>query len=1144
MVRFFFCLLLTLTTLCSNGQVVINELCAANGDVIYDPDYFEFPGWIELHNYSDTSLDVSDYRLTNDPSQPDKWRIPEGTSIASRGHLLIWCDEMNEGLHTNFKIDADGEEVILSNGEGKVLDRIIFPEHPVNISYGRSVDRGPRWAFFSKPTPGKSNSTTPAYVRLNAPIFHLQPGRYTSPQVVVIEKPESSVQIRFTTDGSEPDETSPIYTSPFSIAATTVIKAKAFAKGLIPSETISATYFVNEHPSSLPVISISTKPEYLEDNQIGIYVDGENGIAGNCTDVPVNWNREWNRHAVIEYFEKDGSRKLEQHVDIRIGGACSRNNPQKSLVLKARDKYGSKTIDYKFFSTKQISKFGGLTLRNSGNDFRYTMFRDALLQTIPVGKMDIDYQAYQPAAVYINGTYWGIMNIREKIDADYFESNFAISEDDLELYQANGHALIGSRHQHDSYLNGLYQIDLSTPEAFDYIDRHIDVQEYINYLTCEIYYGNIDWPGNNLKFWRQPSQDGKFRWLLWDIDHGFGLDRYLGPPTHPTLEYATDPNSSEWANPWWATRHLNLLLHNPKFRSMLAQTMMTSLSTTFKPERVEALINQFEERIKSEVPYHLERWGLSYDQWQAEVNRLKEFAWERNAFMREHIGSFFQLENQIQLSVEKIPSTGGDVILNGVKDEGNADVLCPKDSGFKLEAENSPGYKFSHYKVIQQDGEVIDFIERKSEWRYFDQGTEPAPEWREKGYNDSEWSQGSGEFGYGDGDEDTVVNEGSEDNRYITTYFRHAFHVEDTVGFGRLVGSVLFDDGVIIYLNGEEVFRSNMPAGQITNETLASLERPNERSYLNFIIAKGKVLPGLNVIAVEIHQFSQTSTDMSFDLDLKTHRLGEETERVSTSPLLEGIAFGDVRVEVHFVPVSPPSGIVINEIASQNKTYRDEFGDKDDWIEIYNNGTDTVDLADFFVSDKLNNKTKHRIAKSRNGETLIEPGAYKLLWADGDVNQGPLHLSFKLSADGEAFGIYRMIGDDIIKIDEVRFPKQPEGSSLSRIPDVTGDFVTTGHPTPMEANVHRVFDASDVDPVVASKSLRPFPNPFRDVFKINTDRADVTYSIMDSRGRTIINHEHYIPGSHILLKDYSPGLYLLRVNSGRISILHRIIKIE
>ncbi len=1124
-VRFVFSLILFSCASSLMGQVVINEICAANGDVIYDPRYFNFSGWIELHNKGAGQADVGGYYLSDDPTDRGKWRIPAGTTIPARGFLMIWCDGMYSGVHTNFNLDSDGETVILSNASMSETDRITFPEQHLNVSYGRTTDGGSTIGYLVQPSPGAQNNSATGMVRLENPEFSLKAGKYSGQQQISIRHGLPGVQIRYTIDGSEPTSGSALYSNAVSVSRTTTLKAKAFLENYIPSKTEVKTYFINERGFTLPVVSLSLRPEYLTDNKIGIYVDGNNGVAGNCIDRPVNWNQDWHRHASFEYFDKSGSKFLDHEVDIRIGGACSRNNPQKSFAIKARDKYGRKTIDHEFFTTKDMGSVGGLMLRNSGNDFWYTMFRDALLHTLPLGEMDIDYQAYQPSILYLNGNYWGIQNIREKIDADYIESNFGISRDDLDLIETWGNALEGTNQHYFVYIDSLQKIDLSSPEAFAFLNRYVDVQELINYLTAEIYYANTDWPGNNIKFWRQRSNGGKFRWILWDTDFGFGLYSDQSYPSHPTLHFATATNGPDWPNPPSSTLHLRLLLENPDFRNKFVQTLTTSLSTTFHPERVIRMIDSFQENLRTEMPHHATRWGISMSNWNWEVERLRAFARERNSFMQGYIAEFFGYSDQVRVSAQAFPLGSGNVTLNGITSKETVDgAVYFKGLPLEVRPAAAPGYKFTHYKIVKQENTPVPLISRGDLWRYHDGGDLMSDEWKAESFDHATWQEGEAQLGYGDGDEKTVVSFGDNpSNKHITTWFRKVFSIADTTSLGQLTGSVLYDDGAVIYFNGEEIYRGNMPEGTITSNTYAVEAIPVETTYYTFSIPKGKIKPGENTIAVEVHQNGPSSSDISFDLDLRTFRSGAITESTVTTAEYSDIANSDVAISAYFEPVSLQEGLVINEFSASNNTYQDEVGESDDWIEVYNNGSEPIDIAGFFITDNLNNKTKHRIQRGRDNETIIQPGEYRIIWADEQTFQGPLHVNFKLSADGEQIGIYQMTGASLHKVDEIVFAAQMTNTSYSRIPNITGPFLETSKVTPSEVNVFEV-----PTPVEASISsmIDVFPNPSESLVNVIVSRPVDFLRVYSMDGKLVESVGSFV-GERTVLKGTVPkGLYM------------------
>jgi hypothetical protein len=1120
------------------AQIVINEICPANADLLYDSKYYNFSGWVELYNPGNASVNIGGYYLSDDPAKPTKWRIPGGTNISANGFLLIWCDDQNFGLHTNFSMDSDGEDLVLSNSSVELLSKITFPKQYTNVSYGRPTDGALSWAHLVNPTPGAKNKIESGTEQLHTPEISLKSGRYNGSQSVTLSHDESNVEIRFTTDGSEPNSSSPVFSNAISISTTSNLKARAFKNGWLPSKTEVHSYFIGEHTFTLPVVSISTQQSYLWDDKIGIYTNGTNGVTGNCQNTPFNWNQDWDRHAQIEFFDKDGSKLFDQSVDIRIGGACSRSAPQKSLVIKARDKYGSNSINEKLFSEKEHSSYGGFILRNSGNDFWSTMFRDAVLQHITVGQLGVDYLAYEPKIFYLNGQYWGIQNVREKIDADYFKTNYDIDKGDLDLGEWTI-ALEGSVSGFTNYIAKLQSMDITSAEAFEYIDNTIDVQEFINYNVAEIFYCNTDWPGNNVKYWRQRSTNGKWRWIFWDLDLAFAMYENISYATHPTLDFATATDGPGWPNPPWSTLHLRLLLQNPEFRTRFIQTMTTSLSTTFESGRVISTINGFQNRIKNEMVFHLNRWGLSLSNWNNEVQRMRDFTVQRNAFMSGHIQSFFGLNESVKMDMSVLPINAGKISINGILTDQMKNGDYFKGLPYSMQAKAETGFRFKEWNITKTSTKRISLVKEGSQWKYFDLGVLPDTQWNNDQFEDSTWSEGTARLGYGEGTEKTVVGFGPDpEHKYITTYFRKTFNVVDTIDFEALQAKILFDDGAVVYMNGKEIFRGNMPQGEVLETTLAT-DVAVENLFVPFSIPKGIVRPGLNLIAIEIHQAAGTSSDLSFDFQMGTQKLGTEISFTSTDGIFRDTANSDIFVTAKFEQVEAIDGIVINEFSSIGTDLLDEDDESEDWIELYNASPSPVNLAGLYITDNFSNKTKYQIKADPENKTIIPSGGYAILWADEELSEGPLHVNFKLSSNGESIGLYQKVGDNFLELDQVSFTSQEENTTQSRIPNASGSFVKTIKATPMAAN--EFVTANEIE---GSANVFFSPNPTNgDV--VVTSQLDVDEITLYSSTGMFVRRFYDVSNNDLISVHSLPGgVYVAKILVNGKICTSRIVKID
>ena len=529
--------------------------------------------------------------------------------------------------------------------------------------------------------------------------FSKPPGFYDSPIIVFLSSELNGTTIYYTTDGSEPNQNSNQYSSPLTILKTTVIRAVSYRSGLCDSNLTTNTYFIKEK-STFPVISISTDPGNFFNPDTGIYMMGKNP----GTEIPyfdANFWQDWERPIHIEFFETDGQRVLDMNAGAKIFGAWSRANAQKSLAIFARKTYGKGNIDYKLFPDLTLDKFESIVLRNSGNDWSYTMFRDGLMQSLMKGT-NVDVQEYRPAVIFINGEYWGIQNIREKINEHFLASHSDANPDSIDLLELNDLVIQGSNTTYKSLLNFLGNADMSLKTSYDYIKLRMDVSNFIDYEIAEIYFDNTDWPGNNIKFWRPQRKDGKWRWILFDTDFGFGLFDVNGYK-HNTLDFATTANGQGYANQPWATFLLRKLLVNNNFKNEFINRFADLCNTNFNQDVVLKKINEFTTRLEPEIQKHLTRWNFSYSGWQREVERLKTFAKLRQAFLKKYFKEKFGLSGMYYLRFNKPEFEGGSIQVNSLKiSDFPWTGFYFKDVPLKIKAVSKPGFRFEGWKGDSQ----------------------------------------------------------------------------------------------------------------------------------------------------------------------------------------------------------------------------------------------------------------------------------------------------------------------------------------------------------------------------------------------------------------------------------------------------------
>ncbi|MBN1180939.1 MAG: CotH kinase family protein [Bacteroidales bacterium] len=1152
-----FVLLAGLLTNSIKSQIYINEFMASNSTSLFDNDYQAYSDWIELYNAGSTQIDIAGYYLTDDILEPLKWQFPGGITISAGGYLIVWADLEGLGNHTNFRLDSEGEQLLLFDNTGALVDSVSYGQQYNDLSYGRITDGGSQWSLFTKSTPNLANTTYPQNAIAPVPVFSPVAGFYSTSQSVTISTSDPSFQIRYTTDGTEPSASSTLYSGSITVSGTQVIRAKTFGNNYSPSISVSQTYFINETDFTFPVVSLSTTPANLWDNVIGIYVEGTNGVSGNCVNYPVNWNQDWERPLSIEYFDKRNEFMFQQNVGTKIYGGCTRALAQKSLAIIARNEYGKNSLDFPFFIDKPISSFKSIVLRNSGNDWDYTMFRDAYMQALVKDQMDVDYQAYQPSVVFINAQYWGIHGMREKINEHYIKANYGIDVDNIALMEWNSIAVYGSDTSYRNLITYLNSHSLADKNNYKYVTERIDINEYVNYMITQIFIGNTDWPGNNIKYWRPSSKIGKFRWILYDLDFGFGLyNSGSTVPSHNTLTFALETNGPDWPNPAWSTFLFRKLMENKEFKEYFAQQMDYHLNTTFSTPRMLELIDEMQAIIAPEMPAHIARWNApaDYSVWENNVNIMRTFANQRPAYMRQYLSAYLGKSGISNITIYNPDTAAGLVLING---NPIYDTLFNGDfiKGIPLSLSILPknGYNIAHWEITPNIQTENVLVSEGDTWKYLSDGSDQGDTWKFRNFDDASWSTGSAQFGYGDGDETTILNYGADaKNKYITYYFRNKV-VIDTSSFSpeKLTLRLMKDDGAVVYINNNEVLRSNLPTGEISYSTTATeaIGGDDETAYTEFTIDPSVLNSDTNIIAVEIHQVSVTSSDISFDLELKALSYTTGITAFSNAYPYTGNTEQGCIIRPVFENNNSYDSLYINEFMCENKnSIVDNRGQFDDWIEIYNASNKPINIAGLYLTDDLSIPARFVIPDGMPEQTTIQPNGFTVIWADDDTSQGPLHTNFKLDNDREQLALIQIIDTVVTIIDSLEFEQQYKDVSSGSYPDGTKTRMLFATVTPGAPNVYSPMRT--VEYPIAQKELIIYPNPTNGwiTIKLEDKNEDIAFSEIRIEIYTITGQLKYvktISNTALIetdMSNYDQGLYIIRILTGNEILTGKIYK--
>lgn len=561
--------------------------------------------------------------------------------------------------------------------------------------------------------------------------FSKRGGVYPSASFEVsIDPINDTVLVFYTIDGSYPTSGSIRYRNPIKIDKNTVVRAVGYFKGK-KGKTITQTYFV-DRKYSLPVVSISCNPEDLFSEGRGIYA------MGCCADTVMpymgaNFWKNWERRANIELYETDNTIAFNQECSIKIFGGFSVALPQKSLAIYARSIYGDNRFRYPIFPEKNIKKYKNFVLRNSGGDFNRTQLKDAFM-TQMVRNKSIDIQAYRPAIVFLNGEYWGIQNLREKLNEFYLKYNHDVDKDSVYILRHNGEVQIGdysTKKDYRSMLAFMRKNDLSEKKHMDTLKKKMDVYNYVRYNIAETYSDNRD-AGGNIRYWKHTSDTAKWRWILYDTDMGLGTDHPKGYMRN-TVDKFTKANAEAWPDPAWSTFIIRKLLENEEMKNYYINTFADFLNTCFHKDSALNLLDKMIDGIDEEMPYHLSRWKSTEKAWNYQLGVVKTFVKYRPYYLRKYIMQKFDLKDTSMVTIQ-VPAGAQNFRVNSLELTKNKrpfegiyfvgtqipyQIKVPYDYVFKgLEGSGFKTLSKTHFTITDRKAQINPIIEAKPKSTY------------------------------------------------------------------------------------------------------------------------------------------------------------------------------------------------------------------------------------------------------------------------------------------------------------------------------------------------------------------------------------------------------------------------------------------
>jgi hypothetical protein len=548
----------------------------------------------------------------------------------------------SQEVHTNFKIDKEGEKLYLWNNSGEIIDSIQFPEQTTDVSYGRYPDGTDNIRYFFPATPEAENNN--AYLDITPePEFSNEGGWFNSIQHVSFLNNDDDVKIYYTLDGAEPDRTSNKYHgNTIRIDTTTMIRARAYKENNRESPIISNTYFINDS-SALQVISLSADPDDLWNEEDGIFVL-ENRYNGK--EIPVSFEL-WNKEKDVIY---------EAGAGAKLHGQLSKIFPQKSLRLYAKSKYGTTIFKYPFFGDSGLDEYERIILRNGGTEWWRTFLRDGFSAVVTEQMPALEAMAFTPSLMFINGTYYGIQNIRERIDETYIHLKYDLPYESINLMEDWGVLLYGSAKSFHVMYDSVLNYDMSAADAYGFIDRQVDIDNIIDYTAYEMYIANIDWPWKNLKFWQSTAYDSKWRWVLNDLDYTCGIASW---PQYNFFPFSTDGKEV-------FSRFFPKLLENEKFRLKFINRSADLMNTVLKPDNMIRVLDSLADILRPEIPRQNERYDSSAVEWEHELDVMRDFLTRRIRFVPGHYVEYFDLTDTAHVTLNVVPEGAGRIKISTI----------------------------------------------------------------------------------------------------------------------------------------------------------------------------------------------------------------------------------------------------------------------------------------------------------------------------------------------------------------------------------------------------------------------------------------------------------------------------------------------
>lgn len=555
--------------------VVLNEILTENQTGLVDEEG-DPEDWLELRNCGTSAVELGGWSLSVDREEEGQWVFPD-IVLPPGGYLLVWASGKDrrepgagQSLHTNFKLNTAGDTLRLFGPElpRTLVDEIDYPEQSPDFSYGRlGADSQPRRTFLASPTPAAPNGLDEVAGKVEEVHFSVERGFFNAPFNLTLACRTAAAEIRYTLNGSVPALTNGlVYAGPIGIATTRVVRAAAFAPGLLPSRVQTHTYLMNlaNNRRLLPVLSLVTATNNLY---------GRNGIMESNPRNTTKHGAAWERPVSVELVRPEDNGGFQVDAGIRVAGGDyirqrynyrSSQPPEGkySFRLYFRGNYGPGRLEYPLFPGSTVESYNNVHVRAGMNDHTNPFIKDEFIRALT---LDVGIPACHGTFVnlFLNGVYKGVYNPCERVDDDFLQAYHGGGEL-WDVIGPNNQAIRGDTTAW-SQLRTAARKDLTIASNYLAVAARMDLANFVDYLLPLVWADNDDWPHNNTRAAREKKEGAPFRFYPWDAEFAFTAHGVTYDTIAATL--------SSLRPPWGTTDYqamFNSLKRSPEFKLLFA----------------------------------------------------------------------------------------------------------------------------------------------------------------------------------------------------------------------------------------------------------------------------------------------------------------------------------------------------------------------------------------------------------------------------------------------------------------------------------------------------------------------------------------------------------------------------------------------